>query len=58
MQELRKVLRAKQDELSEASIRKELAEKKLSNANKDNEMVIEKLTVRNEYLYWNFLYPI
>lgn len=45
-QELRKLLRSKQEELSEASIRKELAEKKLSNATKDSEMTIEKLTVR------------
>lgn len=45
LQELRKALRAKQDELSEATIRKELAEKKLSNATKDNEMSVEKLTV-------------
>jgi len=39
------VVRAKQDELSEASIRKELAEKKLSNATKDSDMTIEKLAV-------------
>lgn len=38
-------MKAKQEELSEASIRKELAEKKLSNASKDSEMTIEKLTV-------------
>ena len=38
-------MRSKQDELSEAIIRKELAEKKLSNSSKDNEMTIEKLSV-------------
>jgi len=45
LQDLRKILKAKQEELSEACIRKELAEKKLSNATKDSEMTVEKLTV-------------
>ncbi|CAG7835265.1 unnamed protein product [Allacma fusca] len=48
IKELRKALRTKQEELSEASIRKELAEKKLSNVTKDHEMSIEKLTRKLE----------
>lgn len=54
-QELRKLVKAKQEELSEASIRKELAEKKLSNATKDNEMTIEKLTVNSNSITLNFI---
>ncbi|XP_035714495.1 dynactin subunit 1 isoform X3 [Folsomia candida] len=50
IKELHKILKAKQEELSEASIRKELAEKRLSNATKDSEMTIEKLTRKLEDL--------
>nr|XP_022907890.1 dynactin subunit 1 isoform X2 [Onthophagus taurus] len=41
--ELRKVLKEKQEQLSEMTIRKELAEKKFGNVNKDYELTIEKL---------------
>lgn len=43
IKELRKVLKEKQEQLSEMTIRKELAEKKLGNVNKDYELTIEKL---------------
>ncbi|XP_044753810.1 dynactin subunit 1 isoform X2 [Coccinella septempunctata] len=43
LKELRKVLKEKQEQLSEMVIRKELAEKKLGNVNKDYELTIEKL---------------
>ena len=39
------ILRAKQEELSEMNVRKEMAEKKLSNLARDNEVAAEKLTV-------------
>ena len=39
------ILRNKQEELSEMNIRKEMAEKKMANANRDNEVASEKLTV-------------
>lgn len=39
------ILRNKQEELSEMNVRKEMAEKKLSNAARDNEVATEKLTV-------------
>jgi hypothetical protein len=42
-QELRIALKLKQEEMSEITIRKELAEKKLGNVNKDYELTIEKL---------------
>jgi dynactin 1 len=48
IKELKKILGAKKDELSEALIRKELAEKKASNATKDSEMTIEKLNRKLE----------
>lgn len=38
-------MRAKQEELSEMNVRKEMAEKKLSNLARDNEVAAEKLTV-------------
>ncbi|KAK9712383.1 Dynein associated protein [Popillia japonica] len=43
IKELRKALKEKQEQLSEMTIRKELAEKKLGNVNKDYELTIEKL---------------
>ncbi|XP_074029594.1 dynactin subunit 1 isoform X2 [Leptinotarsa decemlineata] len=43
IKELRKLLKEKQEQLSEMTIRKELAEKKLGNVNKDYELTIEKL---------------
>jgi hypothetical protein len=42
---LRIALKLKQEEMSEITIRKELAEKKLGNVNKDYELTIEKLKV-------------
>ena len=45
LQELRISIKLKQEELSEMTIRKELAEKKLGNVNKDYELTIEKLQV-------------
>ena len=39
------MLRNKQEELSEMNVRKEMAEKKLSNLVRDNEVASEKLTV-------------
>jgi len=38
-------LKLKQEEMSEVTIRKEMAEKKLGNVNKDYELTIEKLQV-------------
>lgn len=43
IKELRKLLKEKQELLSEMTIRKELAEKKLGNVNKDYELTIEKI---------------
>lgn len=43
IKELRKTIKEKQEQLSEMTIRKELAEKKLGNVNKDYELTIEKL---------------
>ncbi|XP_065173982.1 dynactin subunit 1 isoform X2 [Atheta coriaria] len=43
IKELRKALKDKQEQLSEMTIRKELAEKKFGNVNKDYELTIEKL---------------
>jgi len=42
---LRISLKLKQEEMSEVTIRKEMAEKKLGNVNKDYELTIEKLQV-------------
>ena len=38
-------MKLKQEEMSEVTIRKEMAEKKLGNVNKDYELTIEKLQV-------------
>ncbi|XP_030761561.1 dynactin subunit 1 isoform X2 [Sitophilus oryzae] len=43
IKDLKKLLKEKQEQLSEMTIRKELAEKKLGNVNKDYELTIEKL---------------
>lgn len=43
IRELKKAAKARQDELSEMQIRKDLAEKKLGTFNKDSEIQIEKL---------------
>ncbi|XP_017784402.1 PREDICTED: dynactin subunit 1 isoform X2 [Nicrophorus vespilloides] len=43
IKELKKTIKEKQEQLSEMTIRKELAEKKLGNVNKDYELTIEKL---------------
>ncbi|XP_031349690.1 dynactin subunit 1 isoform X2 [Photinus pyralis] len=43
LKELRKMLKEKHEQLSQMTIRKELAEKKLGNVNKDYELTIEKL---------------
>ncbi|KAF7279198.1 hypothetical protein GWI33_007604 [Rhynchophorus ferrugineus] len=43
MKELKRLLKEKQEQMSEMTIRKELAEKKLGNVNKDYEHTIEKL---------------
>ena len=42
------MLKEKQEQLSEMTIRKELAEKKLGNVNKDYELTIEKLQRKYE----------
>lgn len=44
-QEMNIILRGKQEELSEMNVRKEMAEKKLSNLARENEVASEKLTV-------------
>lgn len=54
IKELRKVLKEKQEQLSEMTIRKELAEKKLGNVNKDYELTIEKLQRKLEEARNNF----
>ena len=38
-------MKLKQEEMSEVTVRKEMAEKKLGNVNKDYELTIEKLQV-------------
>ncbi|CAG9772136.1 unnamed protein product [Ceutorhynchus assimilis] len=43
IKDLKKLVKEKQEQLSEMTIRKELAEKKLGNVNKDYELTIEKL---------------
>lgn len=45
IRELKMTLRAKQEEIGELSVRKELAEKKLANAVRDNEFNTQKLQV-------------
>lgn len=54
IKELRKALKEKQEQLSEMTIRKELAEKKLGNVNKDYELTIEKLQRKLEEARNNF----
>lgn len=54
IKELRKLLKEKQEQLSEMTIRKELAEKKLGNVNKDYELTIEKLQRKLEEAHNNF----
>ncbi|KAF5292478.1 hypothetical protein FQA39_LY14025 [Lamprigera yunnana] len=54
IKELRKVLKDKQEQLSEMTIRKELAEKKLGNVNKDYELTIEKLQRKLEEAHNNY----
>ncbi|RZC39748.1 dynactin subunit 1 [Asbolus verrucosus] len=54
IKELRKALKEKQEQLSEMTIRKELAEKKLGNVNKDYELTIEKLQRKLEEAHNNF----
>ncbi|XP_060529168.1 dynactin subunit 1 [Cylas formicarius] len=54
IKELRKLLKEKQEQLSEMSIRKELAEKKLANVNKDYELTIEKLQRKLEEAHNQF----
>lgn len=44
------ILRNKQEELSEMNVRKEMAEKKLSNQSKEHEVALEKLTVKRRDL--------
>ncbi|XP_077287467.1 dynactin subunit 1 isoform X2 [Arctopsyche grandis] len=48
LREIKKLLKAKQDEISEMQIRKELAEKKLSSATRDQELHVEKLSRKLE----------
>ena len=43
IKEMNLILRNKQDELSEMSVRKEMAEKKVANLSRDNEVAMEKL---------------
>ncbi|KAK5644921.1 hypothetical protein RI129_006221 [Pyrocoelia pectoralis] len=54
IKELRKILKEKQEQLSQMSIRKELAEKKLGNVNKDYELTIEKLQRKLEEAHNNY----
>lgn len=47
-------MKLKQEEMSEVTVRKEMAEKKLGNVNKDYELTIEKLQVSQtglKYVY-------
>lgn len=48
------MLKEKQEQLSEMTIRKELAEKKLGNVNKDYELTIEKLQRKLEEAHNNY----
>ena len=43
LQELKKLLKTKQEELSEMQVRKDMVEKKLSDSSKDSDLMIEKL---------------
>uniref|UniRef100_A0AAR5PMJ9 Dynactin subunit 1 n=1 Tax=Dendroctonus ponderosae TaxID=77166 RepID=A0AAR5PMJ9_DENPD len=54
IKELKRILKEKQEQLSEMIIRKELAEKKLGNVNKDYEMSIEKLQRKLEEAHNNY----
>lgn len=54
IKELRKALKEKQEQFSEMTIRKELAEKKLGNVNKDYELTIEKLQRKLEEAHNNY----
>lgn len=54
IKELKRILKEKQEQLSEMTIRKELAEKKLGNVNKDYEMSIEKLQRKLEEAHNNY----
>lgn len=54
IKELCKALKEKQEQFSEMTIRKELAEKKLGNVNKDYELTIEKLQRKLEEAHNNF----
>lgn len=54
IKELRRVLKEKQEQYSEMNIRKELAEKKLGNVNKDYELTIEKLQRKLEEAHNTF----
>ncbi|CAG9857585.1 unnamed protein product [Phyllotreta striolata] len=54
LKELRKLLKEKQELLSEMTIRKELAEKKLGNVNKDYELTIEKLQRKLDEAHNNY----
>lgn len=54
IKELRKTIKEKQEHLSEMTIRKELAEKKLGNVNKDYELTIEKLQRKLDELQHQF----
>jgi len=48
-------LKLKQEEMSEVTVRKEMAEKKLGNVNKDYELTIEKLQVSQTGLKYNII---
>lgn len=48
-------MKLKQEEMSEVTIRKELAEKKLGNVNKDYELTIEKLQVSQSIHRYNII---
>ncbi|XP_057658950.1 dynactin subunit 1-like isoform X2 [Diorhabda carinulata] len=54
IKELKRMLKEKQELYSEMTIRKELAEKKLGNVNKDYEMTIEKLQRKLEEAHNNY----
>merc|ERR1711872_440096 len=43
LKDLKKLLKVKQEEVSEMQIRKDLMEKKLSDSSKDSELMIEKI---------------
>ncbi|CAH1170858.1 unnamed protein product [Phaedon cochleariae] len=54
LKELKRLMKEKQEQLSEMTIRKELAEKKLGNVNKDYELTIEKLQRKLEEAHNNY----